>query len=465
MFLLSRWSKEVGNMAYLNLMILLSRYIFAGFGILFIIVAYSFMKPFFHYALGKTREKNQFLYICIIFMHIAGVAIVAGKQADEKIRIGIILNGVILFVLISLTLWLLKLWKRHGEIIIWNLIFFIMDMGYIMLERLDHELATKQIVAYILGVSFALILPLIFPLMIRVKNKYLYLTLLMVTMILPFIAGSQVLGATNWVNIGGIAFQPSEIGKVALVLFLAALFGKEGKPAKKDIILSIGVVGLSVGALVLQRDLGAALLYYLTFLMILLVATQSFLFPFLGIVIGSCGAVIGYFLFGHVRVRVEAWLDPWQDITGSGYQVVQGLFAIGTWGWLGSGLTRGAPEKIPFAATDYIFPALCEEFGNLLGIIILLAYLGLILQCIRIAFKQRNMFYILIIMGIGALFSLQTFIIIGGVFKLIPLTGITTPFLSAGGSSIVVSLGMMGLISCFSYQVTADETEQEEEDA
>ena len=440
-------------MGYFNLMILLSRYIFAGFGILFVAVAFSFMKPFITYSLGTLGEKNKFLYLCITFFHLGGVSIIAGKQPDLQIRMTVILNGLMVFFIITLTLWLLKLWHRQHEMILWNLVFFLMDIGYLMLERLDHNLATRQVMAYMIGIAAALIIPSILPVLIHAKNKYFYLALLMMTMLLPFFFGDEILGATNWVQIAGISFQPSEIGKVALVLFLASLFS-EIKPKSKRQVLGFSAV-VVLGALVclvLQRDLGAALLYYLTFLMMIFIATEKAILPILGMFLGSLGATVGYFVFSHVRIRVEAWLDPWKDISGTGYQVVQGLFAMGTWGWLGSGLTRGAPNKIPFAAADYIFAALCEEFGNLMGIVILFVYLGIILQCMQIALKQKSAFNRFVAMGIATLFAIQTFIIIGGVLKLIPLTGITSPFLSAGGSSFIVSIGMIGIMTYFSYQ-------------
>ena len=450
-------------MAYFNLMILLSRYIFVGFGILFIIVAFSFMKPFVHYTLGRANEKNRFLYLCLMFFHLGGVSIIAGKETDLVIRMAIVTDGVIVFALITLTLWLLRLWGRHNEIILWNLMFFLMDMGYMMLERLDHEIVTKQIISYAIGIGVALVFPNIFSVLIRPKNKPFYLIVLVITMVIPFVFGSRVLGATNWVEIGGMSLQPSEIGKVALVLFLAALFYdfEHQYNKSKSIIFSVIVMLIMLGCLVLQRDLGAALLYYLTFLIMLLIATKNFVLPLIGMLAGSLGSVMGYFLFSHVRVRVEAWLDPWADITGKGYQVVQGLFAMGTWGFFGSGLTRGIPDKIPFASTDYIFAALCEEFGTGMGIIILFCYLGIILQCIQVALRQRNEFYMFIVIGIAAVFTMQTFIIVGGVLKLIPLTGITSPFLSAGGSSMVVSIGMIGLITYFSYKSKDEEVRKE----
>lgn len=451
-------------MGYFNLVILLSRYMFAGFGILFIIVAFSFMKPFISYPLGTTKEKNRFLTTCLLFFHIAGVSIVVGKQAEASLRMPIAINGVIVLLLFVITLGLLRLWKRGHELILWQLMFFIMDIGYIMLERLDHSLASKQVMAYIVGTVVALIFPSIFSILIKPKNKYFYLATLGLTMILPFVAGDTILGATNWVSIGGFSFQPSEVGKVALVLFLASTLsdGEKIKEGYKGLIFPGAVVVAALGCLVIQRDLGAALLYYLTSLMLLLMATESFILPTLGLLAGGLGGGLGYLLFGHVRIRVEAWLNPWADITGNGYQVVQGLFAMGTWGWLGSGLTRGMPYKIPYAVSDYIFAAACEEFGNLIGVIILLCYLGIILLCMQVAFRYTHAFYRLVIVGIASLFAIQTFIIIGGVLKIVPLTGITTPFMSAGGTSVVVSMGMIGLITYFSYKGRMNEAKEEE---
>lgn len=441
-------------MGYFNLAILLSRYIFAGFSILFMIVAFSFMKPFVSYALGTVRERQHFLSVCICFFHLAGISIIIGKQTDESLRVPIVINAMIVLALILLTQWLLRLWGRQHEVVLWQIMFFIMDIGYIMLERLDHELASKQVIAYVLGTIVALIFPTIFSVLIKPNNKYFYLVVLGITMFLPFVAGSKVLGATNWVTIGGFSFQPSEVGKVALVLFLAATLsdGAYQKKGYRGLILPGIVLVGALGCLVLQRDLGAVLLYYLTFLIMLFVATGNGILPLCGLGAGALGSLVAYPLFSHVRVRVQAWLDPWADSAGGGYQVIQGLFAMGTWGWLGSGLTRGVPSRIPFATSDYIFPAICEEFGNIVALALLFGYLGIILLCMQVAFRYSHAFYRLVIIGIASIFTVQTFIIIGGVLKIIPLTGITTPFLSAGGTSIVVSMGMIGLITYFSYK-------------
>lgn len=444
-------------------MILLSRYIFAGFGILFIIVAFSFMKPFVHYNLGGRKEKNRLLSICLYFFHLAGLSIIMGKQTDEAVRWAIGIDGLIMIGIFIGSLLILKMMKRHQELVLWQMMFFIMDIGFLMLERLNHDIATKQMIAYLLGAVIALIFPSIFSVLIKPQNKYIYLILLVITMGLPFVFGDTIYGATNWVSIGGLSFQPSEIGKVALVLFLASTLsdGERQKHGYKALVFPGIVLSGALGCLVLQKDLGAVLLYYLTALFMLLVATQSAILPGLGIIAAAFGSVMGYFLFGHVRVRVEAWLNPWADINGKGYQVVQGLFAIGTWGALGSGLTRGTPQKIPMNISDYIFAAVCEEFGIVIGVVILLCYLGIILLCLQVAFRYSHAFYRLVIVGIASLFGLQVFIIIGGVLKLIPLTGITTLFMSAGGTSIIVSMGMIGLITYFSYQARKNEEKGE----
>lgn len=441
-------------MPYLNLFILLSRYVFAGFGLIFIIVAFSFMKPFLPYSLGDSKTKNNLLYLCILFLHIGGSGILIAKAADEVVRMQVIQNSLWMFCIITFTTWLLRLTKRHSQLILWNIVFFLLEVSYIMLQRLDIELATKQIEWMTVSIIAALFIPWLFVKFIQPKYKYVYLGITAITMILPFVFGQAKNGAINWVEIGPISFQPSEVGKVTLILFLAALF-HDYEPSKKKLnklIWAIGTVGVTLICLVFQKDLGGALLYYLTFLVMLFVGTQKVWLPLLGLVGGTIASFLGYMMFSHVRVRVQAWLNPWADISGGGYQVVQGLFAMGTWGWFGSGLTRGIPGKIPFVTTDYIFAAISEELGNIFAMIIILCYLAIILQGLKIALIQKEKFYMFICIGIVSLLGFQSFIIVGGVLKLIPLTGITLPFISYGGTSLLVSMGMIGILSILSYK-------------
>lgn len=448
-------------MGYLNLMILLSRYIFAGFGILFVIVAFSAIKPFINYSMGTVKQRNKFLSVCLYCFHLAGISILISKEVETPIRILMITNGGMMLLLFIISLFILRMMNRKEEIVLWQLMYFLMDIGFLMLLRLDPDIASKQLISYIIGAVVGLSFPSIFSVIIKPQNKYVYLTLLSVMMILPFIAGDKIYGATNWVTIGPVSFQPSEIGKVALILFLAStLSNGASNRQNKELVFPITAVVVSLLCLVIQKDLGTMMLYYVTTLLMLLVATQSFVMPLIGGALGAVGAFIGYLSFGHVQNRVEAWLNPWAHFDGSGYQVIQGLFAMGTWGWLGSGLTRGNPKDIPIAVSDYIFPAICEEFGNIIGIVILCCYLGIVLLCLQVAFRYSHQFYRLVIVGISSLFCVQVFIIIGGILRIIPLTGITTPFMSAGGTSIIVSMGMIGLITYFSYKARTNEEKE-----
>ncbi|MGL4800131.1 MAG: FtsW/RodA/SpoVE family cell cycle protein [Cellulosilyticaceae bacterium] len=435
-------------MAYLNLMILLSRYIFIGFAIVFVVVAFSFMKPFISYNLGKNKHKNTLLYLCISFFHLGATCILIGKTADPMIQKEILLNSVVVFSVITVTRWVIMWFKRQDQLVLWHLIFFLMDVGYIMLERLEHGEATKQVGWIIIGILVALAFPYLFKPLIHHKYEKLYLIATFVFIVMPFIWGEKIYGAINWVQIGPIGFQPSEFAKITFIMYLASAlhdFEMKEKPFKTIVQICALVAALILG-LVIQRDLGGAMLYFLTFLILLYVGTRKSWLSLLGLGAGGLAAVAGYFLFGHVRIRVEAWLNPWADIENKGYQVVQGLFAIGTWGWLGSGLTRGIPEQIPIVTTDYIFPAICEEFGNMFGILILLCYLGILLQGLKIALVQLDNFSAMLTIGIVVVFGLQALIILGGVLKVIPLTGITLPFVSYGGSSMLTSLSMIGIL-------------------
>lgn len=438
-------------MAYLELMILLSRFVFAGFSLVFIVLVFSFMKPFISYSIGQPIHKYTLIFSCIMFLHIGGTAILFGKATEASLRQGILINSLLLFLAMNFIRWLLIQLNRQDELVIWSIIFFLVDISFIMLERLNHMEATKQIVWFILGMTVAMFLPSICGKMLRSQFRILYMLITLSMIMLPFIFGESKYGAMNWVQIGSIGFQPSEFGKVTFVLFMAAHFeGFDFKENKMKIVLQATLFsGLILLMLVLQRDLGGGLLYGLTFLVMLYIGTKNSLFSLIGLGIGFLGAILAYFAFGHVRVRVEAWLNPWADIAGTGYQVIQGLFAIGTWGWFGSGLTRGIPNKIPIVTTDYIFAAICEEFGNIVGIIILLAILGLILQGLKAALIQLDDFAKFLCIGFVVMIGLQTLIIVGGVLKLMPLTGITLPFVSYGGTSLFVCLAMMGIVTYF----------------
>ena len=198
--------------------------------------------------------------------------------------------------------------------------------------------------------------------------------------------------------------------------------------------------------LVVEKDLGAALLISGTFLIMFYAATGRTWLTLLGVGILGGGAFASYKLFSHVRTRVEVWQDPWSVYQDGGYQIVQGLMALASGGLLGVGLGRGMPEVIPVRSSDYIFAVIGEEFGIIIGIFVIIFYLVFIVRGILIALDARSTYDALLVFGCTAMLSLQSFIIIGGVIKLIPLTGITMPFVSYGGSSILASMIQLGII-------------------
>lgn len=266
---------------------------------------------------------------------------------------------------------------------------------------------------------------------------------------LPFIfrAANAGLGATAWVGFGSFRMQPSEIVKIAYLFVLAHFL------SRRKVVFALGYTGVMLGFLVLQRDLGTAAIYGGTALVMLYAATSSLLL--IGAILaGGVGAVsVLYMLFKNsyfltVQNRINNWLNPFAtyDQLGGGYQIVQGLIAMANGGWWGTGLGLGNASVIPEFSTDFIFAALMNEFGLIFAILVLCVYALIVLRGADIALRSSSAFHALLALGCAALLAVQTFIIIGGITKFIPMTGVTVPFLSYGGTSLVSCMGIMGVL-------------------
>jgi cell division protein FtsW len=283
--------------------------------------------------------------------------------------------------------------------------------------------------------------------------------------------GYEVNGARLWIDLGPVSVQPGELLKIVLVVFVAAYLA-ETRTLLTSARMRIGFLSIPplpyflpmlvlFGAVMLiavrLNDLGSALLFYGTFLTMLFVATGRRSYVLIGLLLFVGGAFIAYQLFGHVQARVNVWIDPWADPLGAGFQPVRALYALGRGGIFGEGLgqglvTLGGSLTIPFVHTDFIFTAIVEELG-LLGAFALLGFAAvLVFRGLRIAALARDDFGALLAVGLTASIGLQTLIIIGGNTKLIPLTGITLPFVSYGGSSVVASFLMIGLLLAVSHR-------------
>jgi cell division protein FtsW (lipid II flippase) len=333
----------------------------------------------------------------------------------------------------------------EGCPLIWTGMLFLMDISLIMLQRLAPILAYKQLMWMVVGLMGMLMLPAFFRLIPRFEIfEWAFIIVCFGLLLCTKIFGVERHGSTNWLSIAGFTFQPSELVKFLFIFYLASVFRKriEWKEFIISSALSAGVVLL----LVLQKDLGSALIFFMTYMVMLYIATANEFLFFLGMIGAGGAATLAYKIFSHVRVRVAAWQNPWADIDSGGYQIVNSLFAITTWGLLGSGLTKGMPKSIPVVESDFIFAAICEEFGALFGAGVICIFIMLLYRGVRVALDCKRRYYSILAVGVITMLCFQAFIIIGGVIKLIPLTGVTLPFVSYGGTSVLVSLMMMGLL-------------------
>jgi cell division protein FtsW (lipid II flippase) len=288
-----------------------------------------------------------------------------------------------------------------------------------------------------------------------------------VLLLLPLVPllGTEINGARIWINIGPMSFQPGEIAKVLLVIFFAgylvlhrdalALAGRRflgiDFPRGRDLGPILVMWLISLGILVFQRDLGSSLLFFGLFLVMLYVATERPGWLVVGGALFAGGAYVGYLLFSHVQARVGAWLDPFGSEYDS-YQIIQGMYGQAWGGLVGRGLGQGDPTLIPFSYSDFIVASIGEELG-LTGVMALILLYGLIVERgLRTALVCRDGFGKLVATGLAVVFALQVFVVIGGVTKLIPLTGLTTPFLSYGGSSLVANWAIIALLLRISDQ-------------
>ena len=318
---------------------------------------------------------------------------------------------------------------------------FLSALGVLLLYASGSPLVLQQAVSYGIGLA-AMIFCIYLVRCMRSSSGsvqvILFLSLML--LVLPVLSGKEINGALNWITIGSFSFQPSEIVKLSLVLILA------GTLSRRQFLPALFFVLLCCLLLMLQRDLGALLLYFVTALVLFWAATGNFPLTLAGAAGGACIAWYGYHLFAHVRLRVSIWQNPWADAQGAGYQLVQGLAAISRGGLWGTGLGLGNPAAVPVYESDFIFPVLCEQFGLVFAGCILILYVMLIFRGTEIASNSADSFHSLLAMGASFLLGLQTFVNIGGVLKLIPLTGVTLPFISYGGTSLISSLCLAGFI-------------------
>ncbi|MDR0405345.1 MAG: FtsW/RodA/SpoVE family cell cycle protein, partial [Clostridiales bacterium] len=283
--------------------------------------------------------------------------------------------------------------------------------------------------------------------------RWLYLGLSVCLFVLTQAIGVTVGGARNWIVLAGRSFQPSEVIKILFVLFLASYFGADRSKKIRKIperYMIAAVTYVFMGFLILQREWGSTLVFFLTYFILMYIYDHDVLLLLANALMTGVVGAAGMLTMRHIQVRVQSWLNPWEDIANTGYQITQSLFAIASGGFFGRGIGLGNPEFIPEVHSDFIFSAICEEMGIFGGAAVILLYFIFIYRGVKIALMLPEGFDKAAALGITVMFAFQTFIIIGGVIKLIPLTGITLPFVSYGGSSLVSSFISLGILQAIS---------------
>lgn len=392
----------------------------------------------------KRKERRQperkLVAVEMLFFFSAFLLISLKEQVD---LIGLLLAIVVPALIFVATIWMPRFFP--ADKLLMAIVNFLCALGVLILYSTDGDAGTSRGFQQAMYYGLGLIAMLFCILVVRYVRRWRILIWVLALgalglIALPLAIGTEINGATNWIRIGGTSLQPSEVVKIALVLVLSYFM------SRRRLVPWLGFVGICMGVLMLQKDLGTALIYYCTALILFYANTGNLALTGVGLLGAGGAAVLGYKMFAHVKKRVAVWRNPWQYYETSGYQIAQVLMAIASGGLFGVGLGLGAPRVIPVYFTDCIFAVICEQFGVIFGILTLVMYAIIIIRGVSTAIAARRGFYALIAMGVTAMLGIQTFIIIGGVLKLIPLTGVTMPFVSYGGTSMVSCMGLIGLL-------------------
>jgi cell division protein FtsW (lipid II flippase) len=413
----------------------------------------------------RARRNTELALLILAILLAVGAYALVGLGLEGEVPVGLAGYGMLLvggYVSAHLVVrWL----APQADPVFLPTAVLLAGLGFAIIYRLDPGLAGAQTLWLLLGLGlFALTLVAIRDHRQLDHFTYTIGILGIIMLLLPLAPGigRTVRGARLWVGIGPLQFQPAEIGKVLLVIFLASYLnarkellavatrrlGPLALPEPRHLAPLLVAWGLSLVVLFLERDLGSSLLFFGIFVVMLWVATGRAAYLVLGVLLFAIGATFGYLAFDHVQDRVTVWLNVFDPrlIRDEGFQLAQSLFAMATGGIAGTGLGEGQPGFIPDAHTDFVFAAVGEELGLLGTIALLLLYVLLIFRGYRAAVGSPDGFGQLLAAGLSTILALQTFVIIGGVTRLIPLTGITLPFVSYGGSSLVANMVLLALL-------------------
>ena len=412
----------------------------------------------------RPRATELGLIILASSITIAIYALVGlGEQAS--LRANIVPFLVVVLALLGLAHMAIRRFAARADGVLLPIAVLLNGIGYVFIARLDEDLAALQATWTAIGIG-AFVATLVAVPRIRDLQRYrwTFAALGLGLLLLPLlpVIGQNINGARLWVRIGPMTLQPGEFAKIALGVFFAGYLverrevlalgiGRLRLPDPRHLgpVLAAWIASLIV--MVAERDLGSSLLFFTLFVVMVWVATGRAWYLALGFGLFGLGAVVSWRLFDHVRERVDVWLDPWTDVAGDGFQIVQAIFALASGGLIGTGPGLGSPERIPAAETDFIYAVIGEELGLVGATAVLIAFMLMVGTGLRIATQAPSEFESLLAVGLTAILGVQAFVIIGGVLRVVPLTGITLPFVSYGGSSLLANYILLALLVRISH--------------
>ena len=417
-----------------NVIVELSKYV-----ILTLMVVYTF---YCFFLVRRQNDEDRIIslnkqILLIFFMDFTAFTVLYLKTREVRVII-FFAEMMIFFAAIQI---LYRVFYKNASMLLVNNMCMLLSVGFLMLCRLDFDSAEKQLMIAAGGSALSLIIPVLIK-----KMRFLRrLTWLYAGLGVIFLGAVLVLARVSYgAKLSILGIQPSEVIKITFVFFMAAYLCRSA--TFKKVLVATVIAGLHVFILVASRDLGSGFIFFVTYVVMIYVATKKIRYIGAGLLGGAGASVAAYYLFGHVRERISAWKDPLAVYENEGYQIVQSLFAIGTGSWFGMGLCQGSPEKIPVVKNDFIFSAICEELGGIFGICLILVCMSFFMMIVNISLKIKNPFYKLIALGLGTEYAVQVFLTIGGVTKFIPLTGVTLPLVSYGGTSVMSTLIMLAIV-------------------
>lgn len=413
------------------------------YGIVAVIIAYTILS--FYLLLQKDPKKIRLLtlvenVLILVFQLISYFTLYVALGEGRYLLFAFLVMGAFLAIFL-----LYRTLYYHANMPLFNNMCLLLSVGLVIQSRLSFDNAVHQMMIASMGLLIAFLVPLARRKFYLLKSPgYSYGIAGILILAVVMLLGATTLGANITYTIAGVTFQPSEFVKILYILFLASTL-KDVRDFKQFLIVAL-FAAAHVLVLVGSKDLGSGLIFFVVFLFMAFLATGEWVVLAGGMGLGLVGAVACYFMFSHIRERVQAFLDPWSLIDSIGYQITQSLFAIGAGGLFGVGLGQGTPSDVPFVESDFVFAAVCEELGQIVGVCVILVGISCFLVMLGLAAGFADRFYRLMAYGAAICYVFQMFLTLGGQTKFIPLTGVTLPFISYGGSSILSTLIIFTLV-------------------